>query len=278
MGQIVYLNNRFIAAEDAHISAHDAGFLFGAGVFETLLGSRGRLFYYARHFARLKESCRALGITLPFSPGALQRIMLELLTRNALNGVEARVKIVLTPGDISRHVSHRDSTVLITVEPYLRPNPRLPWTLLFEGVVQASAAARFKTTSYLPYRLALHAARDKGYDDALLLDRAGMVSETSLASLLLFRDGTLLLPESPDALPGITRGVVAEIARRNGLTVEQRPVIPDTLFDGWALALCNALLGPFPVSRINATVLPAMDAALIALLRTEWAEGAEQPM
>ncbi|MDX9759377.1 MAG: aminotransferase class IV [Bacteroidota bacterium] len=278
MEQIVYLNTRFIAADEARISVHDAGFLFGAGVFETLLGSRGRLFYFPLHFNRLKDSCRTLGLTLPFSPGSLRRIMLELLTRNQLNGVEARVKIVVTPGDISRHISHRDSTVLITVEPYLRPNPRLPWKLLFDRTVQAGSTTRHKTTSYLPYRMALHAARNKGYDDAILLDRDGMVSETSLASLLLFRDGTLLLPDSVDALPGITRGVVAEIARSNGITVAQRPVIPDTLYDGWTLALCNALLGPFPVSHINDTPLPAWDAALLTLLRTTWAEGAEQPM
>lgn len=278
MGQIVYLNTRFTPSEEARISVHDAGFLFGAGVFETLLGSKGRLFYFPLHFTRLKESCRALGITLPFSPGSLRRIMLELLTRNQLNGVEARVKVVITPGDLSRHLSHRDSTVLISAEPYLRPNPRLPWKLLFDDTVQAGAATRHKTTSYLPYRLALHAARNKGYDDAILLDRDRMVSETSLASVLLPRDGILLMPASPDALPGITRGVVAEIARGIGLTVEERPVAPAELFDGGALGICNALLGPFPVSHINDHPLPAWDAELLSSLRAQWSEGAERAM
>lgn len=276
MQQTVYLNNKFIPAEEAKVSAHDAGFLFGAGVFETILGSRGRLFYFHRHYARLRSACAELGIKLPFGPAALRNIVLELLTRNQLNGVEARVKILATPGDTNTHLSHREGTVLITVAPYMRPSPRIPWKLLFDGLMLASPTAMFKSTSYLPYRLALHAAHVKGYDDAIFLDRHGMVSETSIASLLLFRGEKLVLPQSEDALRGVTRGVVAEIAREKHFDVEERPVSPAELIEGYAVCVCNALLGPFPVGKINDTELPVIQAGLLESLRTAWTEGAER--
>lgn len=266
----VYFNNRFMDAAEARVSAFDAGLLYGAGVFETLLARRGVPFFFERHYSRLRNSCAELGVHLPFGLTALQNIVLEVLRRNELNAVEARVKVLVTPGNTATHFSHRDSTILISAEPYLRPSLRIPWKLICDGAVMSTPASRIKSSSYFPYRLALHAAHARGYDDAILLDRNGMASETSIASLLLFRDGGLILPDSPDALPGITRGVVAEQAEARGMPVEWRPVSRDELLDGYAICVCNALLGPFPVGRINETDIPVMDEPLLETLRRDW--------
>lgn len=270
MSATIYFNSRFIPAAEARVSAFDAGLLFGAGIFETLLARRGALFYFERHYARLRNGCAELGVRLPFGPTALRNVMLEVLRHNGLNGMEARVKILVTPGDTATHVSHRDSTVLVSAEPYLRPSLRIPWKLLSEGAVMATPASGLKSSSYFPYRLALHAAHARGYDDAVFLDRDGMVSETSIASLLLLRDDGLIVPDSPDALPGITRHVVSEQAEARGLSVEWRSVARDELLDGYAICVCNALLGPFPVGRINETELPTMEAQLLETLRNDW--------
>ena len=270
MAATVYLNNRFLPAAEARVSVFDAGMLYGAGVFETLLARRGVPFYYPRHFARLRGSCAELGIRLPVGQTALHNIILEVLRRNELNAVEARVKVLVTPGDTAAHISHRDTTLLVSAEPYLRPGSRIPWKLRMDGRVVAAPTAVLKSTSYLAYRLALHEARANGYDDAILLDRHGNVSETSIASLLLFREGSLLLPQSPDALHGITRRVLAEIAAERGLRIEERPVSPEDLSEGHAVCVCNALLGPFPVARINDDAVTPMDGDLLAALREDW--------
>ena len=270
MSATVYFNNRFVPAAEARVSAFDAGLLFGAGIFETLLARRGSLFYFERHYSRLRSGCAELGVRLPFGPTALRNVMREVLRRNGLNGMEARVKVLVTPGDTATHVSHRDSTVLVSAEPYLRPSLRIPWKLLSEGAVMATPAAGLKSSSYFAYRLALHAAHARGYDDAIFLDRDGMVSETSIASLLLLRDGGLVIPDSPDALPGITRRVVSEQAEARGVPVAWRSVSRDELLDGYVICVCNALLGPFPVGRINETDLPAVDEQLLETLRGDW--------
>lgn len=270
MPSTVYLNNKFVPAAEARIPAFDAGFLYGAGLFETILAVKGQLFYFHRHYARLRNSCAELGIPFHFPQAALRNIAIELLRRDMMNDVEARVKIIVTPGDTGMHISHRESTVLVSAAPFIRPSPRIPWKLLFEGGVQASALAEHKSLSYFPYRLALHRAHANGYDDAIFLDRHGNVSETSVASLLLFREGTLLLPDSPDALPGITRRVLAEIAAERGMKVDERPVTPEELLNGYAVCVCNALLGPFPVARINDAPLPLIDTAVFEGLREEW--------
>lgn len=274
MNGTLYLNTRFLPAAEARVSALDAGMLFGAGIFETLLARGGVPFYFERHYARLRAGCAELGVPLAFGQAALRDVMLELLRRNGLEEQEARLKVLVTPGDTARHISHRDSTVLVTAEPYLRPSLRIPWKLLCDGAVMATPASRLKSTSYVPYRMVLHAARAGGYDDAILLDRHGHVSETSIASLLLFADGGLVLPLSADALPGITREVVAGIAASRGMVVEERPVTVEELISGSSVCVCNALLGPFPVGRINETALPRTDPDLLAALRQSWESGA----
>lgn len=281
MLQTVYLNDTFVPFAEARVSASDAGFLFGAGVFETVLARAGRPGYFSRHIERLRTSCRKLGIDFSYSENAIRDIVEELLSRNDLSATEARVKILITPGDTSVHLSHRDGTLLISAIPYLRPSLHIPWKLLMTGTVQASSVAAHKTTSYLGYRMALHSAHADGYDDMILFDRHGHVSETSIASLLLFRNSVpdgelLLLPASPDALQGITRGVVADIVRERGIEVVEAPVSPHDLFEGVSVCVCNALLGPIAVGRINETEIPTLESRFLSSLRENWEEGAQE--
>ncbi|MFZ1729883.1 MAG: aminotransferase class IV [Bacteroidota bacterium] len=274
MQPLVYINEEYIFAAEARVSAFDAGFLFGAGVFETVLVRAGKPFYFSRHFQRLRTSCEELGINFPHTEEKLREILSELITRNNLAGIETRAKILITPGDTSAHISHRDGTLFISAMPYIRPSLHIPWKLLMPGVVQASAAAPHKTTSYMGYRMALHAAHEKGYDDLILFDRLGHVSETSVASLILFRGESLMLPASPDALRGITRSVIVEIAKDRGMEVVEAPVSPHELGEGFSVCVCSALLGPFPVGRINENEIPLPDPLFLSSLRESWEERA----
>lgn len=275
MQPLVYFNHEIISASDAKVSAFDAGFLFGAGIFETILARDGRPFYLPRHIARLQRSCQELGIDVELDADALGEVIEDLLENNSLKAIDARVKILLTPGDTSAHLSHRDPTVLVNTAPYIRPSLHIPWKLTLPGTVLSSPAAMHKTTSYMGYRLALHRAHAEGFDDTILLDRFGHVSETSVASLLLFRGETLQLPSSPDALPGITRRVIAEIAQQRGMEVIESPVSPGELGEGYSVCVCNALLGPFPVGKIDAMEVPPLDSQFLSGLREAWEDGAK---
>jgi branched-subunit amino acid aminotransferase/4-amino-4-deoxychorismate lyase len=274
MQPLVFLDNDFIPAVEARVSAFDAGFLFGAGVFETLLATEGKPWYFHRHLERLRRSCGELDMEFSQGDAALRTIVGELLARNGLDTMETRVKILVTPGDTSVHISHRGGTLLVSAIPYIRPSLHIPWKLTLPGIVQASQVAAHKTTSYLGYRMGLHAAHSRGYDDVIFLDRQGHVSETSVASLLVFRDGQLLLPSSPDALRGITRAIIAELVHENGMEVVEAPLSPDDLFDGASVCVCNALLGPFPVARINETEIPPLEPLFLSSLRERWEAGA----
>lgn len=270
MQHLAYVNGAFHPAREARVPALDAGMQFGAGVFETLLAVSGRVHLARRHLARLRASCTALGIPLAPTDDALEGIMRELLERSGLTDMEARVKIIATPGDLAQHYTHRDPTLIVTAEPYVRPPLHIAWKLMVPDEVLSTPIAGHKSTSYFSHRLLLHRARAEGYDDAILLDRGGNVAETTIASILLFEDGRMLLPESPDRLEGITAGVLAEAAESLGMEVRRRAVAPEELTAGAAVCVCNSLLGPFPVQRIGDREIPAPAPSAVTALRDAW--------
>ncbi len=270
MQQLAYVNGEFHPAREARVPALDAGMQFGAGLFETLLAAWGRPHLLGRHLGRLRASCTALGLPCPLDDERAARVIAELLERGGLTEMEARVKIIVTPGDLAQHYTHRDPTVVVTAEPYVRPPQHIPWSLMAPRETLASPIAGHKSTSYFAYRLLLHRARAEGFDDAVLLDRDGHVSETTIASLLLFEDGRMIRPASPDVLRGITAEVIEESARGLGMEVVHRAVAADELTAGAAVCVCNSLLGIAAVQRIGAQrIAPLADAAL-AELRAAW--------
>lgn len=270
MQHLVYVNGEYYPAREAQVPALDAGMQFGAGLFETLLAVDGKPHLPGRHLHRLRTSCAALGI--PFLPtdDAVQAIIIELLTRSGLTAGEGRVKILVTPGDLAQYHTHREPTLLVTAEPYVRPPLHIPWTLMASDETVASPLAGHKSTSYFAYRHLLHRARVEGYDDVILLDRDGNVSETAIASLLLFETGRLILPLSPDRLPGITAAVIEESCRERGMDVSRRGLQPADLTAGAAVCICNSLLGIVPVGRIGAEGIPTLAPPFLASLREAW--------
>ncbi len=271
MNSIVYLNGELVHAHDAHISPFDAGFQFGAGLFETILCLNGRPHVLAMHLARLRNSASATGISINESDDEIADVIGRVLSKNSLDASAARLKIIVTPGDISSYQPIRRSTMLIAAEPYLRPVPSMPWRLCMDGRRQSGTILAHKSTSYFGFRLSLHAARELGYDDMILLDSEGNAAETTIASLLLLYRGKWVVPESRDALPGITQSLLVHILEEQGQRLSSRAVPAERLLDS-AILICNSLIGPFPVHSINRKVLRQVPAEMLSSLRSAWLE------
>jgi len=278
MNTILYLNGELMHAHDAHISPFDAGFQFGAGLFETILCIDGRPHALRRHVSRLRASSIATRIPVQESDEEIGTAIAQVLEKNSYTKGETRLKLLVTPGDISAYQPVRRSTLLITAEPYLRPAPGMPWRLGLDGRRQAGPILEHKSSSYFGFRLALHAARESGFDDMIILDREGCVAETSIAALLLYHGGHWIIPESQDALPSITRSILTGILEAEGLQILTRPVTAEGLHDS-AMLICNSLLGPFPVHSINHTPLHQIPEETVVRLRSAWLEaGYTEPL
>jgi branched-chain amino acid aminotransferase len=234
-----WLNGQLLAAEAARIDPADRGFTLGDGLFETIRVRDGAAVWLDRHLARLAEGSAVLGIPARFDDAALAEACAAVI---AAEGIDTGV-LRLT---VSRGVGPRgvlppvapSPTVLIAGHAGLPPQGPVA-LVVARGTCrnQASPLSRVKSLNYLDAVLARREAGERGADDAVMLNTAGRVAETSIANLFARIDGAWVTPAVAEgALPGIMR---AEVLARLG--AGERPLSVADLQRAEAVLLTNAL-------------------------------------
>lgn len=254
-----WVGGRLVAREEARVPIDDAGFRYGAACFETMLARRGVVFRLDAHLARLEGGLASLRVTPPVRE-ALRRAVVETLAANALT--EASVRLTVTTGttqapDLS---SAHDPLIVVTADPLL-PASDEPVRLRVSTVRvdQRRSLREAKTAQFVPYLLARAEAREAGADDALMLDRAGRISEAATANVFLMQGERLLTPSlEAGPLPGVTRAAVLEVARQAGVLAVETDVTPSDLARASAVFLTSSLAGLRAVASIEGSP-PACD-------------------
>ncbi len=232
----VYLNGQFLAAADAKISALDRGFIFGDGVYEVWRVIEGKLFEHARHDRRLKRGLKALEIAYADTHvEALAGVAIRLLKENDLLLGEGTFYVEITRGAAPRTHAFPPAgtkpTVLAMVSRFEVPH----------AMREAGAKAiterdvrwlrcDVKTVQLLPNCMAKQKAQAAGALEAIFV-RDGIVTEGTHTSVLGVRKGTLIThPLGPLILPSVTRELVLEVARAQGVPVSEQPFTKQELF------------------------------------------------
>ena len=251
---MLYLDGRIVDPGQARIDPRDRGFLLGDGLFETMRAERGRVPFLDRHLDRLEAGAATLGIPLPQPRTTLAAACLEVLHADRLMDKDAALRITLSRGPGPRG---------------LAPPPEPAPTLLIGAAAVADTAparavisrirrnehsplSRIKSLNYLDAVLALREASERGADEALLCNTAGRLACASAANLFLIRDGALLTPGLDEGvLPGITRGLILELASEVGLIAEETAIAPSALERVEEAFLTNSLIGIRPLVAVN---------------------------
>jgi D-alanine transaminase len=225
----VFLNGRYLPAEEALVPVGDRGFLFGDGVYEVTPAYQGRLFLMDRHRQRLlKGLCE---LRLDADTSGLGEMHRQLLDENGLATAEVSyVYLQITRGVAPRThafpTERVEPTVYAFAHEYRRPT-RERWEEGFGAVMVPDrrwARVDIKTINLLPNVLAQQAATEAGASDALLV-RDGVVLEGAHSNFFAVFDDVLVThPASNVILHGITRGYLLELARELGLTVAEKPI------------------------------------------------------
>jgi branched-chain amino acid aminotransferase len=137
---------------------------------------------------------------------------------------------------------------------------------------------RVKSLNYLNNALAKLEAKQRGADEALLLNLAGQVAEASVANVFAVRDGVLLTPPGSDgALEGVTRGSVLELAPRLSLEARERSLGRFDLFAASEVFLCGSGAGFVPVRSLDGRTLGAgAPGPVYGKIRAAYADAARQ--
>lgn len=259
MGVFASVNGLVTPGDEARVSVFDDGFLFGDGVYETLRTYGGRLLHLDRHLLRLRASAARLGIGVPLDDDAWRRRAEDLLGR--AGNAESYLRIVLSRGvgDASYGRERPGGpTVVLIVKPF-EPWPESCYS---QGVEVAVVATRrnhresldpaIKSSNLLNNVLAAREARARGAFEAVLLNLAGEVAEGSSSNLFVARGGGLRTPPlAAGILPGLTRGLVLEIARSLGLAAEEGTLRAADLPAADEVFLTSTLKEVMPVRSVD---------------------------
>jgi len=199
----------------------DRGFLLGDGVFDTLVAFNGIPFQADAHLARLVGQAAQIGIELD---GTAIR---ESWQRSLAGNHPSILRTTVTRGTSERGLwPEKSSAPTCAVA-------ASPWSpTLIDGSValvtatirrnDQSPTSRLKSTSYLDNILAAREAKQRGADDALLLNTAGAVACTTIANVFALRGDRLVTPPLTDGvLAGTMRALVLELAAKAGLSVAE---------------------------------------------------------
>src|SRR4030088_1002169 len=240
----VFYDGEYRQYKDVHIGLMTHALHYGTGCFEGIRAywnpNQEQLFALLMkpHFKRMRNSAKILKIDLPYSDEEMFEATVELLRRNGYReDVYVRPLAFKSSEEIGVRLHNLDSSFAIYTAPfgaYVDVEKGIRCMVSsWRRVDDNAAPARAKVTGiYVNSALAKTEANQNGFDEAIVLTQDGHVSEGSAENLFIIRDGVVITPPASDnILEGVTRNVMAQLAREDlGLTVIERSIDRSELY------------------------------------------------
>ena len=241
---LVWLNGRLLPLAEAHISPLDRGFLFGDGAYEVLPVYGGRAYRFEAHMARLDRSLAEIRMPPPLDRAGWLAAFGRLVHGNGGGDLLLYVHVTRGVEPERNHVPQAGTppTLFASVQRL----PLIPDSAIENGVAAVTAddirwsRCDIKSTSLLGNVLLRWLAADAGATETLLR-RDGFLTEGSASSAHVVKGGRIFTPPQTNAiLPGTTRGVIFELAERERIASERRPVAEAELRDADEVLIASA--------------------------------------
>ena len=280
-----FFEGKIVPLSEANISIATHGFLYGTSVFGGMRGywneEKKRLFVFRPydHFRRLLQSAKMLSMQTGYDEESLIQITLDLLrTDNWQSDIYLRptfYKADLGIGVKLHDLKDEFCMFVMKYEPYVKNDTNAhatfsSWRRIDDNVIPARAKV---AGAYANSALIKTDAMRSGFDEALVLDHNGHVSEGSAMNIFMLRDGVLVTPPITDnILEGITRRSVMELARNElGLTVLERSIDRTEVFLAEEMFMTGTAAQIVAVTKVDHHPVGAgVMGPVTAKLRTEY--------
>jgi branched-chain amino acid aminotransferase len=251
----VFLNNKLIEIKKASISVTDSGFLYGAGLFETMRSHNGVVFALNDHLDRLFTSADVLSINNPYDSEYITKAITDLLSANKLT--DARLRLTLTNGPMTESEEQRKSTLLITAAKFRSYPPEYYNT----GVLVVlcpfkqnpiDPASGRKTTSYFTRMIALSLAHQKKAAEAIWFTLDNRLAEGCISNVFLVKDSELYTPPvNTPVLPGVARKTVCRLALQNSIKLTEKDLTIDDVLSADEIFMTNVIMQVMPITKVE---------------------------
>ncbi len=252
---VIWFNGSLRPWRDAKVHVLTHSLHYGNAVFEGDRIYNGKVFKLTEHSARLIRSAKMLAYDLPYTVEELDAATKLVVAENKLDSGYVRPLAWRGPEVIG--VSAAGTKVHVMIAAF-------PWGKYFSQAAIRICTSRWKRPSpesspagskaaglYVICTLARDEAAAAGYQDALMHDYKGRLSEATGANLFLVIDGELHTPTTETILNGITRQTVMALARKRGITVVEREIYPEELARASEVFLTGTAVEVQPVGSID---------------------------
>jgi branched-chain amino acid aminotransferase len=239
---------------DAVLSPGQVGFLNGWGVFSTLRVSDGVLFAFPRHCARMQRDAALMRVPFTVSAEALHKSLISLIDANHAFNATLRVAIVRNKGGLFEAPQIASDADLIAFTADLT-NWGTGVNLNFVPNARhgASPFSGLKVTSWAQNLTWYEKAHQDGYDEVLLLNEHGHVSECTSANVFVVRGKEVLTPPLATAgcLPGVTRAILLEEIHLPDIAVREQSIMPTELEEADGAFITSTTRDLVPVLSVD---------------------------
>ena len=275
----VWLDGEWTEWDKAQISVLTHSLHYGLGVFEGIRAYRradGKtsIFRLDAHINRLFDSCHLCLIASPFSKEQMQQAHVDLLQKNAMTEAYLRPMIFIGDGSMGIYVPDNPIRAFVAAwkwGAYLGPEAlatgiRTKISSWQRHHINVSLAKGKITGQYTNSVLAKREAKFGGYDEAILLDTQGYVSEGSGENLFIVKKGRLITPPlSSSILEGITRDTILTLAHEDGIPVEEARITRDELYLADEVFLTGTAAEVTPVREVDDRMIGQSKAGPVTL-------------
>jgi branched-chain amino acid aminotransferase len=254
LNNLIYINEKLFSDEDAKISVFDHGFLYGDALFETMRSYGERIFRLDSHLERLFSSLKIIKIKHPLNKKELKEAIHMTLKANRLYDAYIRITISRGKGDtgIDPSLCEKPNLVILTKKCNPISNKSYKAIILDQQKSSKSIVPGIKSTNFLENILAKINVKERRADEGFFFNEENFLTEGIISNVFIVYKDSILTPDLKcGILPGITRGVVIELALNMGFKVEEKKIKEQNLFQAEEIFITNSLLEVMPVVRVN---------------------------
>lgn len=259
----IWMDGKFVNWADANVHILTHTLHYGTGAFEGVrcykTKSGSAVFRLREHVDRLFDSCHILKIDPLFSQKEISRAIIDTVKVNKLKECYIRPLVYIGYGAMGLYPKDNPIKVAIAVWPWgaylgeegIKNGIRAKISSFARQHVNATMTKSKTCGDYVNSTLAKREALACGYEEALLLDTSGFVSEGTGQNIFVVRDGVLITPPLPSILEGITRKSIIEMAEKENIKVREANITRDEIYIADEVFLTGTAAEVTPVREVD---------------------------
>ncbi|KLK93732.1 branched-chain amino acid aminotransferase [Microvirga vignae] len=255
----IWYDGQLVPWKDAKLHVLSHGLHYGSSVFEGERAYGGEIFKSTEHSERLKKSAQILDFEIPYTVAEIDAAKRLVLEKNGQT--DAYLRPVAWRGSEMMGVAAQTNKIHLAIASwewpsYFDPAQKMKGIRIdmaeYRRPDPATAPSAAKAAGlYMICTISKHKAERKGYADALMLDWQGRIAECTGANVFFVKDGVVHTPIADCFLDGITRKTVIELAKRRGLEVAERRIMPEELSSFQECFITGTAAEVTPVSEVG---------------------------